>query len=72
LAAGNGLTGRREATEIMMTVLSTTARDAKTREAEEFNRGHLSSAERARIDRKADEILGRDPGDRPRRASGNR
>ena len=34
------------------------ARNAKARAAEEFARGHLSSAEKARIDRKADEILG--------------
>ena len=33
------------------------ARNAKARAAEEYNRGNLSSAERARIDRKADEIL---------------
>jgi hypothetical protein len=33
------------------------ARNAKARAAEEFNRGNLSSAERDRIDRKADEIL---------------
>jgi len=34
------------------------ARNAKARAAEEFNRGNLSSAEKAQIDRKADEILG--------------
>jgi hypothetical protein len=33
-------------------------RDAKARAAEEFNIGNLSSAEKARIDSKADEILG--------------
>ena len=33
------------------------ARNAKARAAEEFNKGNLSSAEKARIDRKADEIL---------------
>jgi hypothetical protein len=35
------------------------ARNAKARAAEEFNNGNLSSAERAKIDRKADEILDR-------------
>jgi hypothetical protein len=34
------------------------ARNAKSRAAEEFNKGNLSSAEKAQIDRKADEILG--------------
>ncbi|MBB4200518.1 hypothetical protein CCR94_02700 [Rhodoblastus sphagnicola] len=34
------------------------ARNAKARAAEEFNIGNLSSAEKARIDSKADEILG--------------
>ncbi len=34
------------------------ARNAKARAAEEFNRGNLSSAEKAQIDRKADELLG--------------
>jgi hypothetical protein len=34
------------------------ARNAKARAAEEFGRGKLSSDEKARIDRKADEILG--------------
>ena len=34
------------------------ARNAKARAAEEFTRGHLSSDEKARIDRKADEMLG--------------
>lgn len=34
------------------------ARNAKARAAEEFNKGNLSSAEKAQIDRKADEILG--------------
>ena len=34
------------------------ARNAKARAAEEFNRGHLSAAEKAQIDRKADAILG--------------
>ena len=34
------------------------ARNAKARAAEEFARGNLSSAEKARIVRKADEILG--------------
>ena len=34
------------------------ARNAKARAAEEFNRGHLLSAEKAQIDRKANEILG--------------
>jgi hypothetical protein len=34
------------------------ARNAKARAAEEFSKGNLSSAEKARIDRKADEILG--------------
>ena len=34
------------------------ARNAKARAAEEFNRGNLSAAEKAQIDRKADEILG--------------
>ena len=33
------------------------ARNAKARAAEEFNKGNLTSAEKARIDRKADEIL---------------
>lgn len=32
--------------------------DAKARAAEEFNRGNLSSAEKAQIDLKAAEILG--------------
>jgi hypothetical protein len=35
------------------------ARNAKARAAEEFNRGILSAADRARIDVKADGILGR-------------
>jgi hypothetical protein len=34
------------------------ARNAKARAAEEFRSGNLSSAEKALIDRKADEILG--------------
>lgn len=34
------------------------ARDAKARASEEFNRGALSAAEKARIDKKADQILG--------------
>jgi len=34
------------------------ARNAKARAAEEFNRGNLSSAEKAQIDRKADVIIG--------------
>jgi hypothetical protein len=34
------------------------ARNAKARAAEEFKKGNLSSAEKAQIDRKADEILG--------------
>ena len=34
------------------------ARNAKARAAEEFNRGNLSAAEKAQIDRKADRILG--------------
>ncbi len=34
------------------------ARNAKARAAEEFNKGVLSSAEKAKIDRKADAILG--------------
>jgi hypothetical protein len=34
------------------------ARNAKARAAEEFNKGSLSSAEKAQIDLKADEILG--------------
>jgi hypothetical protein len=34
------------------------ARNAKARAAEEFNKGNLSSAEKAQIDLKADEILG--------------
>ena len=34
------------------------ARNAKARAAEEFSSGNLSSAEKARIDRKADEIIG--------------
>ena len=34
------------------------ARNAKARAAEEFGKGNLSSADKARIDRKADEILG--------------
>jgi hypothetical protein len=34
------------------------ARNAKARAAEEYNRGNLSAAEKAQIDRKADEILG--------------
>jgi hypothetical protein len=34
------------------------ARNAKARAAEEFISGNLSSAEKARIDRKADEIIG--------------
>jgi hypothetical protein len=33
------------------------ARNAKARAAEEFNLGNLSSSEKARIDRRADEIL---------------
>ena len=37
------------------------ARNAKARAAEEFNRGDLSAAETAQIDRKADEILGEAP-----------
>jgi len=36
------------------------ARNAKARAAEEFNKGNLTSAEKALIDRKADEILGRE------------
>lgn len=35
------------------------ARNAKARAAEEFNIGNLSAAEKAQIDRKADEILDR-------------
>ncbi len=35
------------------------ARNAKARAAEEFNRGRISSAEKAEIDQKADEILAR-------------
>ena len=34
------------------------ARNAKARAAEEYNRGNLSAAEKAQIDRKADESLG--------------
>ena len=34
------------------------ALNAKARAAEEFNLGNLTSAEKAQIDRKADEILG--------------
>lgn len=34
------------------------ARNAKARAAEEFNKGNLSAAEKAQIDRKADKILG--------------
>ena len=34
------------------------ARNAKARAAEEFNKGNLSAAEKAEIDRKANEILG--------------
>jgi len=34
------------------------ARNAKARAAVEFNRSNLSSDEKARIDRKADEIIG--------------
>jgi hypothetical protein len=34
------------------------ARNAKAHAAEEFRSGNLSSAEKALIDRKADEILG--------------
>jgi len=34
------------------------ARNAKARAAEEFGKGNLSSAEKAEIDRKADDILG--------------
>ena len=34
------------------------ARNAKARAAEEFGKGNLSPAEKAQIDRKADEILG--------------
>jgi hypothetical protein len=34
------------------------ARNAKARAAEEFNKGNLTSAEKAQIDRKADKILG--------------
>jgi hypothetical protein len=34
------------------------ARNAKARAAEEFNKGNLSAAEKAQIDRKADDILG--------------
>jgi len=37
---------------------SSHARNAKTRAAEEFNLGNLTFAEKAQIDRKADEILG--------------
>ncbi len=33
------------------------ARDAKARAAEEYNRGNLTAAEKAQIDRKADKIL---------------
>jgi hypothetical protein len=33
------------------------ARDAKARAAQEFNRGRLTAAEKARIDRKADAVL---------------
>lgn len=33
------------------------ARNAKARAAEEFNKGNLSAAEKAQIDRKADKIL---------------
>lgn len=35
------------------------ARNAKARAAEEFNRGRITAAEKARIERKADEILAR-------------
>ena len=35
------------------------ARNAKARAAEEFHKGNLSSAEKTRIDRKADGILDR-------------
>jgi hypothetical protein len=34
------------------------ARNAKARAAEEFNKGNLTAAEKAQIDRKADKILG--------------
>jgi hypothetical protein len=34
------------------------ARNAKARAAEEFRKGNLSQAEKAQIDRKADDILG--------------
>ena len=34
------------------------ARNAKARATEEFNRGDLSAAEKAQIDRKADDLLG--------------
>jgi hypothetical protein len=33
------------------------ARNAKARAAEEFNKGNLTAADKARIDRKADSIL---------------
>ena len=33
------------------------ARNAKARAAEEYNRGNLSSTEKAQIDRKANEVL---------------
>ena len=35
------------------------ARNAKARASEEFTKGNLSTAEKAQIDRRADEILGR-------------
>ncbi len=35
------------------------ARNAKARASEEFGKGNLSAAEKAQIDRKADEILSR-------------
>jgi hypothetical protein len=35
------------------------ARDAKARASQAFNAGHLSAAEKARVDRKADAELGK-------------
>lgn len=37
------------------------ARNAKARASEEFHKGNLSAAEKAQIDRKANDILGEDP-----------
>ena len=39
------------------------ARNAKARASEEEHKGHISSAEKEKIDRKADKILGEDVGD---------